>query len=59
MIINKIEIKPGENKTIELNVSKLASGTSITIHAHIYRSKNEGPTVLIAGGVHKNPLDCA
>lgn len=57
MLINKIEIKPGENKTVELNVSKLASGTSITIHVHIFRSKNEGPTILVSGGVHGDEIN--
>lgn len=57
MQINKINIQPGENKTIKLNVSKLASGTSITVHAHVYRSKKEGPTILLAGGVHGDEIN--
>lgn len=57
MLINNIEIKPGENKTIDFNVSKLASGTAISIHAHIYRSKKEGPTLLVAGGVHGDEIN--
>ena len=57
MIINNIEIKPGKNKTVELKISKLASGTSISIQAHIFRSKNEGPTIMIAGGVHGDEIN--
>ena len=57
MLINNTEVKPGENKTIELKVSKLASGTPITIHAHIYRSNIDGPTVLVAGGVHGDEIN--
>jgi len=57
MIINKIKIKAGEQKTIKLNVTKLASGTSISIRAHIYRSKKAGPTVLITGGIHGDEVN--
>jgi predicted deacylase len=57
MIINKIEIKPGENKDVELRISKLASGTIVSLRAQIFRSKNEGPTVLITGGVHGDEIN--
>jgi predicted deacylase len=57
MIINTVEIKPGDNKTVELKVSKLASGTNISIQAHIFRSKKDGPTVLIAGGIHGDEIN--
>ena len=57
MIINKIKIKKGENKTVKLDISKLASGTVISISANVYRSKNEGPTVLLTGGVHGDEIN--
>jgi len=57
MIINKTYIKKGECKTIKLDVSKLASGTVISIQAQVFRSKNDGPTILIAGGVHGDEIN--
>ncbi|MFK8046149.1 MAG: succinylglutamate desuccinylase/aspartoacylase family protein [Crocinitomicaceae bacterium] len=57
MEINRTPIALGENTTIRLNVSKLPSGTVISLYAHIFRSKNPGPTILIAGGVHGDEIN--
>ena len=57
MIINNIEIKPGEHKNVELRISKLASGTSISLQAQVFRSKTDGPTVLITGGIHGDEIN--
>jgi len=57
MEINKTTIKPGENTTVRLTVSKLPSGTVISLYAHIFRSKNPGPTILVAGGVHGDEIN--
>ena len=57
MEINKTVIKPGENTTLRLNVSKLPSGTVISLYAHVFRSKNPGPTILLAGGVHGDEIN--
>ena len=57
MIINKTEIKKGENKTVKLDISKLASGTVISIQANVFRSKKDGPTILVTGGVHGDEVN--
>lgn len=57
MIINKIEINPGENKDVELRISKLASGTIVSLRAQIFRSETNGPTMLITGGVHGDEIN--
>ncbi len=57
MIINNTEVLPGENKTIKLKISRLASGTTISLQAHIFRSEKEGPTILVAGGVHGDEIN--
>jgi len=57
MKINKIEIKPGESKEVELCISKLASGTSISLRAQVFRSKKEGPTILITAGIHGDEIN--
>ena len=56
-IINSIAVEPGEHKTIRLPVGELPSGTKISIRAHVYRSTNPGPTVLILGGVHGDEIN--
>ncbi|MFD1552134.1 succinylglutamate desuccinylase [Putridiphycobacter roseus] len=57
MEINNTIIEPGTNTTIELNVSKLPSGTVISLYAHVFRSKKPGPTILITGGVHGDEIN--
>ncbi len=57
MIINNQSIAKGSNKLIRLNVSKLPSGTPIDIQANIFRSKVDGPTVLILGGLHGDEIN--
>ena len=57
MIINKIEIKPGENTTVKIPVAKLPSATKINLIAHVYRSVNPGPTILLIGGLHGDEIN--
>lgn len=57
MKINKTEILPGENKIISIPVANLPSGTAIDLKAFVYRSKNEGPTMLVLGGVHGDEIN--
>jgi hypothetical protein len=57
MIINNTEILPGETKQVNLDVSKLASGTVISMQANVYRSKNKGPVILLTGGVHGDEIN--
>src|SRR5210317_1224917 len=55
--INGIDVLAGERSHIKLNVSKLPSGTEIYIDAHVYRSLEPGPCVLIVGGVHGDEIN--
>ena len=55
--INKEAVKPGENALIRMSVGRLPSGTEIHIEAHVFRSKNPGPTILILGGVHGDEIN--
>lgn len=56
IIIEKEVIKLGEYKQVSINVGRLPSDTRINIHAHIYRGKKPGPTVLILGGIHGDEI---
>ena len=57
MEINGNIINLGENKTLKIRVGKLPSGTSISIVSHIFRSKNEGKTILLLGGIHGDEIN--
>lgn len=55
--IDKHVIKPGEHKLVKLRVGRLPSGTPISIRAYVYRSWQEGPTMLVLGGVHGDEIN--
>lgn len=57
MEINNTVIEAGENKTFRLDVSKLPSGTVISVQAHVFRSTQEGPTLLVSAGVHGDEIN--
>lgn len=46
------KIKKGDSKVLELEVAKLHTRNSIKITILIERSKLDGPTILLLGGVH-------
>ena len=55
--IHDTVIAPGEHKTVDLQVSRLPSGTSIDINAMVWRSTEPGETMLICGGVHGDEIN--
>jgi len=57
MNIGNETIFPGESTVVKLNVGRLPSDTRIDIVAHIHRSKNPGPCVLLLGGVHGDEIN--
>ncbi len=57
MVIYKQTIEPGENKLIRITVGRLPSDTRIDMYLHVCRSVNEGPTVLLMGGVHGDEIN--
>lgn len=57
LLINKEEIKPGETTDIKIYVGKLPSGARIFIRGQVLRSKNDGPTVLLTGGIHGDEIN--
>ncbi|MFT5823839.1 MAG: putative deacylase [Crocinitomix sp.] len=57
MIIHNKTIELGEKCTVQIPVANLPSGTEIDLFAHVYRSKVEGPTVLLIGGVHGDEIN--
>lgn len=55
--VDGLKVKPGEEKHIELDVARLPSGTRIHLPVHIFRSKNDGPVVLLSGGLHGDEVN--
>jgi len=55
--ISNSTVLPGESTLIKLKVGRLPSGTRITIDAHVFRGKEDGPTALILGGVHGDEIN--
>ncbi|MDB4439091.1 succinylglutamate desuccinylase/aspartoacylase family protein [bacterium] len=49
--------KVGQNGVVRLTVGRLPSDTEISIDAHVFRSKIEGPSVLILAGVHGDEIN--
>ena len=57
MIIDNQKIELGENKIIQIPISKLASGTDLYLSIHVFRSNKKGPCVLFAGGLHGDEIN--
>lgn len=57
MIIAGTRIDLGESKRLEIHVGDLPSGTPIDIHMHVFRSKKEGPTLLLMAGLHGDEIN--
>jgi len=55
--IDKEKIRKGSNALIELDIARLPSGTAINLPVHIFRSKKEGPIVLLSGGLHGDEVN--
>lgn len=55
--IDQQSIKPGSQAFLELFIARLPSGTEIHLPIHVYRSKVEGPTVLLSGGLHGDEVN--
>ena len=57
LIINGIEIKPGQNIVVNFNIARLPSNTLIDLPVYIYRAKRDGPRLLISAGMHGDELN--
>jgi predicted deacylase len=57
IVISGDEIKPGENKLVKINISRLPTGTLIDIPVHVFNAKKPGPTVLLQAGLHGDEIN--
>lgn len=57
MKIDGATIEPGETKTVTYDIARLPSGMMINMPIHVYRSKVEGPVLLLSGGLHGDEVN--
>jgi predicted deacylase len=57
ILINGNQIKPGENRLVKINISRLPTGTLIDIPVHVFNAKKPGPTVLLQAGLHGDEIN--
>jgi predicted deacylase len=50
-------IEAGETKTVNYDIARLPSGMMINMPIHVYRSKTEGPVLLLSGGLHGDEVN--
>ncbi|GAB5551021.1 MAG: succinylglutamate desuccinylase/aspartoacylase family protein [Saprospiraceae bacterium] len=50
-------IPKGSQMMVKIPVGRIPSGNLISIQAHVIRSKNDGPTALVLGGVHGDEVN--
>ncbi len=55
--IDGTSFKPGQSGIVKIPVGRLPSDTNISIEAHVFRSMEEGPTLLILAGVHGDEIN--
>jgi uncharacterized protein len=57
ILLQKNEILPGQQVTAKLNAGTLPSGSNLSLIAHVFRSKNPGPCLLLSGGIHGDEVN--
>lgn len=57
LTVDGTDIMPGEYKQVKLLVGRLPSDTQISILCHVYRGEEDGPVVLLQGGVHGDEIN--
>ncbi len=55
--INKEKIGPGEEKEIFLKIARLPTYTNIDLPVYVYRAEQEGPVLLLTGGLHGDEIN--
>jgi uncharacterized protein len=57
MVINGIRIRPGQSLNIDIAIARLPTHTLIDLPVFIKRAKEDGPVVLISGGIHGDEIN--
>ena len=51
------QVLPGESATINFNIAKLYTATSVEVPIIIERAKKPGPVILITSGIHGDEIN--
>ncbi len=57
LIINGHRIQPGESTRMEVNIARLPSHSEINISISVIRALEDGPVVLLSGGLHGDEIN--
>ncbi len=57
IVLEDMSFAPGQKGAVKLNAGSLPSGSEIHTVAHVFRSNNPGPTLLIQGGIHGDEIN--
>jgi predicted deacylase len=57
IIVNGIKVRPGQSLNIDIAIARLPTHTLIDLPVFIRRGKEDGPVVLISGGVHGDEIN--
>lgn len=57
LIIENSTFFPGDCGVVRLSAGKIPSGSKLNILAHVFKSKTEGPSLLIIGGIHGDEIN--
>ncbi len=57
IVLQDQSFAPGQTGSVKLKAGILPSGSEIHTVAHVFRSKNPGPTLLIQGGIHGDEIN--
>jgi uncharacterized protein len=57
IVLQDQSFAPGDTGSVKLKAGILPSGSEIHTVAHVFRSKNPGPTLLIQGGIHGDEIN--
>ncbi|MEZ4987308.1 MAG: succinylglutamate desuccinylase/aspartoacylase family protein [Saprospiraceae bacterium] len=57
MKIGSTTVEAGQSEVVKLLVGQLPSGNSIYITAHVHRAKEQGPVMLLLGGMHGDEIN--
>ncbi len=55
--INGTEVKHGEDKVVEIPIARLPTYTNIDLSVRVIRAKEDGPVVLLSGGLHGDEIN--
>ncbi len=57
LIINGVEIKPGQRLTLDLPVAKLYTHAPVAMPLHVVRGKKPGATLFVSAAIHGDELN--